>query len=145
VRKINDPFFSFYLASRWQGTPEVLVTEVTRKDEPVTEKWVAMLDGFVNASISALVSGHLISQNYKERTAVKNGDLLFQIDPRPFEEALIQAKGTLAKDEAARIKAEEDGKRELDLFKPNLDVHVRLVADLPNRNVRSTLLKVGPK
>jgi RND family efflux transporter MFP subunit len=98
------------------GPPEVLVTEVTRKDEPITEEWVATLDGFVNASISALVSGHLISQNYKEGTAVKNGDLLFQIDPRPFEEALVQAKGTLAKDEAARIKAEEDEKRELDLF-----------------------------
>jgi RND family efflux transporter MFP subunit len=98
------------------GPPEVLVTPVTRKDEPITEEWVATLDGFVNASISALVSGHLISQNYKEGTAVKNGDLLFQIDPRPFEEALVQAKGTLAKDEAARIKAEEDEKRELDLF-----------------------------
>ena len=98
------------------GPPEVLVTPVTRKDEPITEEWVATLDGFVNASISALVSGHLISQNYKEGTAVKNGDLLFQIDPRPFEEAMVQAKGTLAKDEAARIKAEEDEKREMDLF-----------------------------
>jgi multidrug efflux pump subunit AcrA (membrane-fusion protein) len=87
------------------GPPEVLVTPVTRRDEPITEEWVATLDGFVNASISALVSGHLISQNYKEGTAVKNGDLLFQIDPRPFEEALVQAKGTLAKDEAALLLA----------------------------------------
>jgi RND family efflux transporter MFP subunit len=96
--------------------PEVLVTEVTRKDVPVVREWVATLDGLVNATISARVSGHLISQDYKEGTAVKKGALLFQIDPRPFEDALAQAKATLAKDEAARIKAEADEKRELDLF-----------------------------
>jgi membrane fusion protein (multidrug efflux system) len=96
--------------------PEVLVTEVTRKDVPIVQEWVATLDGLVNAIISARVSGHLISQDYKEGTAVKKGDLLFQIDPRPFEDALAQAKATLAKDEAARIKAEADEKRELDLF-----------------------------
>jgi membrane fusion protein (multidrug efflux system) len=96
--------------------PEVLVTEVTRKDVPIVQEWVATLDGLVDAIISARVSGHLISQDYKEGTAVKKGDLLFQIDPRPFEDALAQAKATLAKDEAARIKAEADEKRELDLF-----------------------------
>jgi multidrug efflux pump subunit AcrA (membrane-fusion protein) len=42
---------------------------------------VATLDGLVNAGISARVSGYLISQDYKEGTAVKKGDLLFQIDP----------------------------------------------------------------
>ena len=47
------------------GPPEVLVTPVTRKDEPITEEWVATLDGFVNASISALVpvtSSHRITK-----------------------------------------------------------------------------------
>jgi RND family efflux transporter MFP subunit len=96
--------------------PEVLVTEVVQKDVPIVQKWVATLDGLVNATISARVSGHLISQDYKEGTAVKKGDLLFQIDPRPFEDALAQAKATLAKDEAARIKAEQDEKRAVDLF-----------------------------
>jgi len=96
--------------------PEVLVTEVTPRDVPIVQEWVATLDGLVNATISARVSGHLISQDYKEGTAVKKGDPLFQIDPRPFEDALAQAKATLAKDEAVRIKAEADEKRELDLF-----------------------------
>jgi RND family efflux transporter MFP subunit len=96
--------------------PEVLVTEVVQKDVPIVQEWVATLDGLVNATISARVSGHLISQDYKEGTAVKKGDLLFQIDPRPFEDALAQAKATLAKDEAARIKAEQDEKRAVDLF-----------------------------
>jgi Biotin-lipoyl like len=91
--------------------PEVLATEVARKDVPIVQEWVATLDGLVNATISARVSGHLISQDYKEGTAVKKGDPLFQIDPRPFEDALAQAKATLAKDEAARIKAEQDEKR----------------------------------
>jgi membrane fusion protein (multidrug efflux system) len=96
--------------------PEVLVTEVTPRDVPIVQEWVATLDGLVNATISARVSGHLISQDYKEGTAVKKGDPLFQIDSRPFEDALAQAKATLAKDEATRIKAEADEKRELDLF-----------------------------
>ncbi|PYJ41818.1 MAG: efflux transporter periplasmic adaptor subunit [Verrucomicrobia bacterium] len=96
--------------------PEVLVAEVSRKDVPIVKEWVATLDGLVNATISARVSGHLISQDYKEGTAVKKGDLLFQIDPRPFEDALAQAKATLAKDEAARVKAEQDEKRAVDLF-----------------------------
>jgi membrane fusion protein (multidrug efflux system) len=98
------------------SAPEVLVTEVTRKDVPIVQESVATLDGLVNAVISARVSGHLISQDYKEGTTLKKGDPLFQIDPRPFEDALAQAKATLAKDEAARIKAEADEKRELDLF-----------------------------
>ena len=59
------------------GAPEVLVTEVTRKDVPSVKEWVATLDGFVNAAIIAPVSGYLISQDYKEGTAVKKGDLLF--------------------------------------------------------------------
>ena len=97
------------------GAPEVLVTEVTRKDVPIVKEWVATLDGFVNAGISARVSGYLISQDYKEGTAVKKGDLLFQIDPRPFEEALAQAKAT-SKAQATQLKADQDEKRALELF-----------------------------
>jgi membrane fusion protein (multidrug efflux system) len=62
------------------------------------------------------VQGYLISRDYKEGSFVKKGDLLFQIDPRPFEAALAQAKGTLAKDQANQAKAEADEKRALDLF-----------------------------
>ncbi len=92
------------------------MTEVTRKDVPIVKEWVATLDGFVNAAISARVSGYLISQDYKEGTAVKKGDLLFQIDPRPFEEASAQAKATLAKAQATQLKADQDEKRALELF-----------------------------
>ena len=98
------------------NAPEVLVTTVKPQDVPVIKERVATLDGLVNATITARVSGHIVSQNYKEGTVVKKGDLLFQIDPRPFEEALAQAKATLAKAQANRLKAEQDEKRAMDLF-----------------------------
>jgi membrane fusion protein (multidrug efflux system) len=77
---------------------------------------VATLDGFINANINAQVQGYIVSRDYQEGSVVKKGDLLYQIDPRPFEAALAQAKGTLAKDKANQVKAEADRKRAIDLF-----------------------------
>ena len=98
------------------GAPEVFVTTVTPKDVPRVLERVATLDGFINANINAQVQGYIVSRDYKEGSVVKKGDLLFQIDPRPFEAALAQAKGTLAKDKANLAKAEADEKRARDLF-----------------------------
>jgi RND family efflux transporter MFP subunit len=98
------------------GAPEVLVTTVAPKDVPRVLERVATLDGFINANINAQVQGYIVSRDYKEGSVVKKGDLLFQIDPRPFEAALAQAKGTLAKDKANLAKAEADEKRARDLF-----------------------------
>jgi membrane fusion protein (multidrug efflux system) len=97
--------------------PEVLVTTVTPRDVPRVLERVATLDGFINANINAQVQGYIVSRDYTEGSTVKKGDLLFQIDPRPFEAALAQAKGTLAKDKANQVKADADEKRALDLFK----------------------------
>ena len=107
--------------SRKQSTvvasaPEVLVTVVTPKDVPRILERVATLDGFINANINAQVQGYIVSRDYQEGSLVKKGDLLFEIDPRPFEAALAQAKGTLAKDKANQVKADADEKRALDLF-----------------------------
>src|SRR5438094_10635243 len=96
--------------------PEVLVTTVTPQDVPRVLERVATLDGFINANINAQVQGYIVSRDYQEGSVVKKGDLLFQIDPRPFEAALAQAKGTLAKDKANLAKAEADEKRARDLF-----------------------------
>jgi membrane fusion protein (multidrug efflux system) len=96
--------------------PEVLVTTVTPRDVPRILERVATLDGFINANINAQVQGYIVSRDYQEGSLVKKGDLLFQIDPRPFEAALAQAKGTLARDKANLAKAEADEKRALDLF-----------------------------
>src|SRR5881397_326965 len=99
------------------GAPEVLVTTVVPKDVPRVLERVATLDGFINANINAQVQGYIVSRDYQEGSVVKKGDLLFQIDPRPFEAALAQAKGTLAKDKATEVKTDADEKRAFDLFK----------------------------
>src|SRR6266849_9952056 len=98
------------------NAPEVLVTTVTPREVPRVLERVATLDGFINANINAQVQGYIISRDYQEGSVVKKGDLLFQIDPRPFEAALAQAKGTLAKDQANQVKANADEKRAMDLF-----------------------------
>src|SRR5205809_1621832 len=98
------------------NAPEVLVTTVQPRDVPRVLERVATLDGFINANINAQVQGYILSRDYKEGSLVKKGDLLFQIDPRPFEAALAQAKGTLAKDQANWAKADADQKRAVDLF-----------------------------
>ena len=98
------------------NAPEVLVTTVKPRDVPRVLERVATLDGFINANINAQVQGYIISRDYKEGSLVKKGDLLFQIDPRPFEARLAQAKGTLAKDQANWTKADADQKRAIDLF-----------------------------
>jgi membrane fusion protein (multidrug efflux system) len=96
---------------------EVLVTNVKQQDVPILDEFVGTLDGSVNASIQARVQGYLTSQNYKEGTAVKKGDLLFQIDPRPFDAALAQAKAALAQAQAAQLQADLAASRTLELFK----------------------------
>jgi membrane fusion protein (multidrug efflux system) len=98
------------------AAPEVLVTTVQPRDVPRVLERVATLDGFINANINAQVSGYLISRDYKEGNVVKKGDLLFRIDPRPFDAALAQAKANLAKAQATQAKSDADEKRAIDLF-----------------------------
>lgn len=80
--------------------PTVEVTKVVQKDVPVYTQWVGSLDGYVNAVIRPQVSGYLIRQNYTEGDIVKKGQVLFEIDPRPFQAALNQAKAQLAQQQA---------------------------------------------
>ena len=98
------------------NAPEVLVTTVQPRDVPRVLERVATLDGFINANINAQVQGYIVSRDYKEGSVVKKDDLLFQIDPRPFEAALAQAKATLAKDQSTQAKSDADEKRAMDLF-----------------------------
>jgi len=97
--------------------PTVEVTTVTQADVPIYHEWIGVLDGFVNAHIRAQVSGYLLSQTYKEGDPIKKGDLLFEIDARPFQAALDQAKGQLAQAEAKLGKTELDVKRYAPLVK----------------------------
>ena len=78
---------------------DVRVVKSTQSDVPIYTEWIGTLDGYVNADIKAQVSGYLIQQAYTEGSFVKAGQLLFQIDPRPFQAALDQARGMLAQSE----------------------------------------------
>jgi membrane fusion protein (multidrug efflux system) len=81
--------------------PEVLVVDVVARDVPVISEWLGTTEGFVDAEIRAQVSGYLISRDYQEGSRVAKGDLLFRIDPRPFQATLDQARGDLGRAEAA--------------------------------------------
>jgi RND family efflux transporter MFP subunit len=76
--------------------PSVTVATVIEKDVPIVSDWVATMDGFTNAQIQPQVSGYLIKQNYREGSFVHKDDVLFEIDHRPFQAILDQAKGQLA-------------------------------------------------
>ena len=71
--------------------PEVLVVEVTEGDVPVISEWLGTTEGFVDAAVRAQVSGYLIARDHQEGQLIKQGELLFRIDPRPFQAALNQA------------------------------------------------------
>src|SRR5246500_3983009 len=72
-------------------SPEVEVASVVQRDVPIVSEWVATLDGYVNAQIQAQVTGYVVAQDYKEGSLVRKGQILFQIDPRPFQALLDQA------------------------------------------------------
>jgi len=91
--------------------PVVEVIDVKGQDVPIYHEWIGTLDGLVNAQIRAQVSGYLLAQNYREGDLVKKGDLMFQIDQRPFQAVLEQAKGQLAQAEARLGKTELDVNR----------------------------------
>ena len=93
--------------------PVVEVAPVIQEDVPVQGEWVGTLEGYVNAQISPQVSGYLIRQDYNEGAFVKTGQVLFEIDPRPFQAVLDQAKGQLAQAEAQMANAELDVKRDI--------------------------------
>jgi membrane fusion protein (multidrug efflux system) len=75
---------------------DVQVVNVEQRDVPVYSEWIGTTDGMVNAEIKAQVTGYLLRQDYKEGSFVRKGQLLFEIDSRPFQAALDQAQGQLA-------------------------------------------------
>jgi RND family efflux transporter MFP subunit len=78
------------------GPPDVEVVEVEQRDVPITKEWVATLQGLINADVRSQVSGYVIKQNYANGSTVGKGASLFQIDPRPYQAALDQAKANMA-------------------------------------------------
>ncbi len=97
------------------GPPTVKVVDVLQQNVPLYSEWVAQLNGDTNAEIVPKVQGYLLKQNYKEGFFVDKGQLLFEIDPRPFEASLNQAKAQLAVAKAELSKAETDRVRDTPL------------------------------
>ena len=95
--------------------PEVTVAPVVQQDVPVYSEWITTLDGYVNAQVRPQVSGYIIRQNYKEGSLVRKGEVLFEIDPRPFQAALDRAKGDLAQAQAQLGKSILDVQRDTPL------------------------------
>ena len=104
------------LGAQPTASPDVEVVQVEQKDVPIYGDWIGTLDGLVNADVRAQVTGYLQKQGYQEGASVKQGQLLFQIDPRPFQAALDQAEGQLAQAKATLANYEAvQGRTELDV------------------------------
>jgi RND family efflux transporter MFP subunit len=93
----------------------VTVATVEQRDVSLYGDWVATLDGFVNAQIQPQVSGYMIKQDYREGSVVQSGEVLFEIDPRPFQATLDQTEGQLAQARAQLELAEINVKRDTPL------------------------------
>jgi len=103
--------------------PVVEIAPVEQRDVPIYGEWIGTLTGQINADVRAQVSGYLFRRDYKEGSYVKKGQLLFEIDPRPFQAVLDQAKGQLAQAQAQQAQAEAQlATAEANQLKSQLDV-----------------------
>jgi RND family efflux transporter MFP subunit len=117
-------------ASAAPAPPAVAVVSVAPERVQLAGEWLATLDGNVNAQIRPQVTGYLVKRNYREGAAVKKGEVLFEIDSRPLENALSQAQAQLAVDRAALAKAERDLARDRPLAEQRAIAQSQLDNDL---------------
>jgi membrane fusion protein (multidrug efflux system) len=123
--------------------PEVEVASVLQKDVPIVSEWVATLDGYVNAQIQPQVAGYVIRQTYKEGSLVRQGQILFQIDPRPFQALLDQAQAQLAQAQAQLGKTEMDVNRDTPLAKERAIAQSQLDNDMQARAAAKAAVKAA--
>src|SRR5271157_1333496 len=123
--------------------PEVLVASPVQQDVAVHSEWVAVLDGYVNAEIRPQVSGYIVSQNYKEGAVVRKGQVLFEIDPRPFQAALDRAKGELAQAEAQLSKSTIDVERDTPLVAQKAVPREKLDNEIQARRAAEAAVESG--
>jgi membrane fusion protein (multidrug efflux system) len=87
---------------------DVVVAPVVQRDVAVTSAWIGTTEGAVDAEIRAQASGYLVAREYEEGTLVREGEVLFRIDPRLNQAALEQARGEVGRAEAMLGKADLD-------------------------------------
>jgi RND family efflux transporter MFP subunit len=126
------------------------VAPVVQQDVTTFGEWVATLDGFENAQIQPQVSGYLVKQNYREGSFVHKGDILFEIDPRPFQAILdqargqvAQAKGQLAQAQAQLALSEINVKRDTPLAAAHAIAQSQLDNDLQTRAQQQASVQTG--
>jgi RND family efflux transporter MFP subunit len=124
--------------------PEVMVAQVEQQDVDLYTEWIGTLAGEVNANVQAQVAGYLLRRDYQEGSSVRKGQLLFEIDPRPFQAALDQANGQLAQAIAQLANAEAvQGRTELDVerYTPLAKLQAASQQDLDNANQNNLAAK----
>jgi membrane fusion protein (multidrug efflux system) len=114
--------------------PDVQVAEVEQRDVPVYGEWVAQLNGPVNSDITPKVQGYLLTQDYVNGSLVKKGQLLFQVDPRPLQAALDQAKAEVGRADSTMTRATNDVARDTPLAAQSAIPQKQLDDDLANVN-----------
>ena len=130
--------------------PDVGFSIVQQKAVPIYGNWVASLEGYVTANIQPQVSGYLIRQNYREGSYVRKGDVLFEIDPRPFQAALEQAQGQLAQArgqlgqaQAQLGLAQLNVKRDTPLAQAHAIAQSQLDTDIQSQRQNEALIQAG--
>ena len=124
--------------------PDVMVAQVEQKDIPIYGEWIGTLAGQVNANVQAQVTGYLLRRDYQEGSFVKKGQLLFEIDPRPFQAALDQAEGQLAQATAQLANGEANQRRtqlDVDRYTPLAKEQAASQQDLDNANQNNLAAK----
>lgn len=121
--------------------PTVQVATVQQRDVALTSEWIATMDGYVNSQIQPHVTGYLIKQNYREGSVVHKGELLFEIDPRPFQATLdqskaqeAQAQAQVVQSQAALAKAQQDLTRDTPLAEAKAIAQSEMDNDLQAKN-----------
>lgn len=97
--------------SRTKPAVPVVVSEAVRKDVPVRIGAIGKVQAHATVTVKAQVAGELVSVHFKEGRQVRKGDLLFTIDPRPFEAQVKQAEANLAKNRVQLANAQKDVER----------------------------------
>mgnify|MGYP001573951258 CR=1 FL=1 len=112
----------FFACSKKSGPPPkppvpVTAGTVIQKTVPVQVRAIGNVETYSTISVKSQIDGQLIRVHFKEGQDVKKGDILFTIDPRPYEAALKQAEANLAKDSAQLENARVEVSRYVELVK----------------------------
>ncbi len=125
------------------GPMQVSVAAVEQRDVALYGDWVATLDGYVNAQIQPQVSGYMVKQDYREGAVVESGQVLFEIDPRPFQATLDQSEGQLAQAQAQLGLANINVKRDTPLAKARAISQSQLDNDVQQQAAQSAAVRTA--